>query len=175
MKNNTKILTIKIIISWLLVILWAGVIFYLSGKCADDSQNQSRGLINTVTGVFGTVITDEEQMTNIDGIVRETSHGVEYFIFGALVFNAVFLYRTESKKKKNSYSSDSITQKSCRINDSIKISVIICILFEISDELHQIPIPGRAFELLDLSIDTVGACLGIICIYFIYKKMKAEK
>jgi len=160
MKETEKLLNIKRIISWLLVILWAGVIFYLSGKCADDSQNQSRGMINSVTGVFGTLITDEALMTNIDGIVRETAHGIEYFIFGALVFNAVFLSGYVAKDRKAS---------------NIKISVIICIIYEISDELHQIPIPGRAFEIKDLLIDTVGTVLGIVCIYFIYKKLKAEK
>ena len=77
------------VISWLLVILWAGVIFYLSSRTADESTVQSRGMISSFAGFFGTVIDNEELMINIDGIVRESAHGVEYFVLGVLVYNAL--------------------------------------------------------------------------------------
>lgn len=158
----------KIIISWILVIAWAIVIFYLSGKCADDSQAQSRGVISSVTGIFGTIITDEEVMTNIDGIVRETAHGVEYFILGLLTFNAVFL----SVMAKNQADNEEINHIEAKSNENEKkcllISVLICTLYSISDEIHQIPIPGRAFEFKDLFIDFVGITLGTLAMYMFY-------
>ena len=123
------------VISWLLVILWAGVIFYLSSRTADESTVQSRGMISSFAGFFGTVIDNEELMINIDGIVRESAHGVEYFILGVLVCNA---------------------------SGSAVLSLILCMLYALSDEIHQIPIPGRAFQIMDLLIDFAGIVIGIV-------------
>jgi len=141
-KSNRSVKSVVIItVSWLLVILWAGVIFYLSSKSADESTVQSQGMIGSVAGFFGKIIEDEELMTNIDGIVRETAHGVEYFILGFLVINA--LIHTDITRKE-------------------LVSVCVCTVYALSDEVHQIPIPGRAFQLMDLGIDLIGIVLGVI-------------
>lgn len=41
-------------------------------------------------------------------------------------------------------------------------SPILAVLFGIMDELHQIFVPGRSFQILDLLIDSGGAGLGAI-------------
>ena len=38
-------------------------------------------------------------------------------------------------------------------------------LYSISDEIHQIFVPGRSCELLDVFIDTCGSLIGIISCY----------
>ena len=40
-------------------------------------------------------------------------------------------------------------------------AIILCILYAISDEIHQHFIPGRSGDLLDVGIDTMGSCLGV--------------
>ena len=40
-------------------------------------------------------------------------------------------------------------------------AIILCILYSISDEVHQYFVPGRSGEVLDVAIDTIGSCLGI--------------
>jgi len=46
------------------------------------------------------------------------------------------------------------------------VTLIFCFLYAVSDEVHQIFVPGRAFAVGDIIIDTLGAALGIIVIYF---------
>ena len=56
---------------------------------------------------------------------------------------------------------------------SKKIIIVLCVcfLYAISDEIHQIFVPGRAGRWYDVLIDTTGAYLGyIMCILF--KKIK---
>ena len=128
--------------AWCLVIIWAAVIFYLSSRTADQSTVQSRGMIQSFSGILGKTIGSEELMETVDGIVRETAHGIEYFILGALVFNAM--------------------------NAAIP-SVILCAVYALSDEIHQISVPGRAFQIMDLFIDFIGIVFGVVVVMIIFR------
>lgn len=150
---------IKIVISWILVIIWASVIFYLSSRTAADSTVQSRGLINSFTGLLGFFIQNEETLTRVDGIVRESAHGVEYLILGIFVFNA--LYTTLNYR--------------FRALNCFICSWLICCIYAITDELHQIPVPGRTFQVLDLVIDFAGSVIGIIAVYILFTVLKKSK
>lgn len=175
MTDKNKIKS-KIIISWILVIIWASVIFNLSAKTAEASTVQSQGLISTFTGLVGAIIPDEETMTRIDGIVRETAHGIEYFILGMLLFNALLVtlnYRKQEELLLTAETGIECTDKYRALNCFI-CSLLICCIYAITDEIHQIPIPGRTFQVLDLIIDFTGSLLGITTIkighLFIKKK-----
>ncbi|NBI30690.1 hypothetical protein ERL59_17200 [Chengkuizengella sp. YPA3-1-1] len=58
-----------------------------------------------------------------------------------------------------------------------KIFVIfLCLLYGVTDEIHQSYIPGRTPEILDLRNDTFGAALGMVLISIpplkkVYKKL----
>lgn len=43
---------------------------------------------------------------------------------------------------------------------NIRLTLIFCIAYALSDEFHQIFIPGRSFSGFDLIIDGAGAFLG---------------
>jgi VanZ family protein len=43
-------------------------------------------------------------------------------------------------------------------------------LYGLSDEIHQIYVPGRAFQLGDLALDMIGAFLGIFLYSFIQRR-----
>ena len=110
-------------------------------------------------------------MTNIDGIVRESAHGVEYFIFGMLVFNALFTtlnYRRQEELLLTAETGIECTDKFRSVNCMI-CSCLVCSIYALSDEIHQIPVPGRTFELLDLAIDFTGIVLGILVISLFFK------
>lgn len=47
----------------------------------------------------------------------------------------------------------------------------LCSLFALSDETHQLFVPGRSFQLLDLAIDLIGICLGLLIYSMIRKKV----
>ena len=57
---------------------------------------------------------------------------------------------------------------------NIAYTCMFCIIYAIFDEIHQIYVPGRTGKVIDVIIDTLGACMGITIILirnkFNYKK-----
>jgi VanZ family protein len=39
-------------------------------------------------------------------------------------------------------------------------TVVLCVAYALLDEVHQIPIPGRTFDWVDLGMDSLGAAIG---------------
>jgi VanZ family protein len=52
------------------------------------------------------------------------------------------------------------------------LSVLIAVVYGITDELHQINTPGRGFEIVDILSDTFGAFLGSYFASFTITKKK---
>ncbi|MGV8147186.1 MAG: VanZ family protein [Alkaliphilus sp.] len=44
----------------------------------------------------------------------------------------------------------------------MKLTLLVCVLYAISDETHQIFVPGRSAQVSDILIDSVGAAVGIL-------------
>jgi VanZ family protein len=47
----------------------------------------------------------------------------------------------------------------------ILFSVVLCLGYAVSDELHQLFVPERAFQLQDLLVDGGGILVGILLQY----------
>ena len=117
-------------------------IFIMSSFNSTESSNQSNFIVNIIINIFN--ISNIEILSLI---IRKLAHFTEYFILGILTYNMINNYN------KKSY-----------------ISIIICILYAISDELHQLFVPGRSCQVLDIIIDSIGSILGIYLLSFIIKK-----
>lgn len=131
-------------INILLVLLWMILIFIMSSFNSTESSNQSGFIVNIISGIFN--INNIELLSLI---IRKLAHFTEYFILGILTYNMFDSY-----------------------NKKAYISIIICILYAISDEIHQIFVPGRSCQIMDITIDTLGSLLGIYLLLFIKKKHK---
>jgi VanZ family protein len=59
-----------------------------------------------------------------------------------------------------------------KVKKSFIITFIFCFLYAVSDEVHQIFVPGRAFAIRDIIIDTSGAALGLGIIALFKKAFK---
>ncbi len=46
-------------------------------------------------------------------------------------------------------------------------SVVICFIYGVLDEVHQIFVPGRTFSLFDIFIDAAGIFLGSIIVFML--------
>ena len=106
----------------------------MSSFNSTESSNQSGFIVNIISSIF--------HINNIELlslIIRKLAHFTEYFILGLLVYNMIYSY-----------------------NKKAYISIVICILYAISDEIHQIFVEGRSAEVLDVIIDTAGSSLGIL-------------
>ena len=124
----------KKILNISLLIIWMIFIFVMSSFSATESTNQSSIIVTVISSTINISNTHLLTVT-----IRKLAHLTEYFILGILTYN-VF---------KNNYK-------------SINLSIIVCLLYAISDEIHQIFIPGRTGQITDVLIDTIGALIGII-------------
>lgn len=128
-------------ISILLVILWMLFIFKMSSYNSTSSNNQSGFIVNIISNIL-----NFNDLDTLSFIIRKTAHFTEYFILGLLTYNMTYNY------KKKTY-----------------LSIIICILYAISDELHQSLVPGRSCQILDILIDSSASILAIYLLSILYK------
>ena len=144
----------KKLIKLILVILWMLLIFSFSNQKAIDSSKLSDGLIVKVANIFVDKALSKEKQEEIlekyTTIVRKTAHFVIYLILGILVINLFIEYD---------------------IKHLILISLLVCLLYSISDEFHQLFIDGRSGEVRDIIIDTIGSLTGIISYYILRRKI----
>ena len=155
-KRNIKI---GVLVSWLSVLLWMIFIFSLSAQPATESSALSSRTTRIIIQIIDKIIPlDIESSTTADfalqaeHIVRKVAHGIVYFILGILVM--VAFIKSEAKGFK-----------------AVFLSLMLCILYACSDELHQLFISGRSGQLKDVLIDSIGASIGIVICQLIRKAM----
>ena len=157
MGSNTRK---KILI--LLAIIWALLIFCLSNATSKKSGSDSANIImNCITVTLK--VTNKTGITNyhpdevelksiirkINDPLREVMHAVVYFILALLLIYVLGIYGVKKK---------------------YLITLIVCLLYALSDEFHQIFVKGRTWELLDLLLDTIGILLACGLMKLINKK-----
>lgn len=54
-------------------------------------------------------------------------------------------------------------------NNKVIWCVLLCVLYAVTDEVHQAFIPGRGPRVSDVLIDTAGSITGILITKFIVK------
>ena len=147
---------IHLILSWVAVVLWMGLIFYLSAQVADQSAKLSSGItqfiISIIHGIFPKINIDLE---SLGFLVRKLAHFLCYLVLGVLVLNAFGKCGVKGYKR-------------------ILFSAIVCILYAASDEIHQLYVPGRGGQIRDVLIDSFGAGTGFL-LYFAIGKLNAMK
>ena len=126
---------------WVLVVLWMALIFYLSHKPATESNELSKGITEIIVETVEKVTTDVDiEVERFNHIVRKNAHFFSYLVLGILVTNGLI---------------------SSEIKRYIGYALLICVLYAISDEIHQIYVPGRSGQIKDVVIDSAGALSGI--------------
>ena len=154
MVNNMRKYWLNIV----LLIIWMFIIFNFSNQSADMSGTTSeRLIIKTVETIKHTKLEDQEKEKLLDKyttLVRKCAHFFLYFILAILEFS--LLYKAFGLKPM-----------------TFIYTIIFCFIYACSDEIHQLFIPGRSGEVLDVLIDTLGSLLSTSIIYF-HKKKKSN-
>lgn len=139
---------IKRIIYTTLLIIWMLIIFLFSNQNGNNSESTSDRVANFIIDVVEIItnkeISDDDRNSFVEDsrfIIRKTAHFTIYFVLGILTC---------------------LTLTSYQINNRIVFSIIFCLLYACSDEIHQMFSDGRTFKLLDILIDSVGASIGIL-------------
>jgi VanZ family protein len=124
----------KIFLSrWLPVLLWAALIFLVSAD-----QNPYLFLPTTMrqpVQVAGITL-------SVDELFGIPGHLSEYAILGVLTTRALIWQHKPNQKL-------------------FAIAIALCAAYALSDEIHQLFVPGRAFQIQDLVIDSAGILIGI--------------
>lgn len=159
----------KIIISWILVIFWAGVIFFMSSMDTNESNVTSKAVINdvvekSVETTNGLGITNahsskskmEQIVDKLNHPLRKVAHASEYFIFTTLILIAL---------------------KNSGVNGikMFTVAFVICFIYACTDEYHQIFVNGRTGQFSDTLIDTLGGFISCVMYKFIIKINKFRK
>src|SRR5690625_3729616 len=129
-------------VSWVLVFVWMGVIFYFSHQTASESSELSSGVMNVILNIISFISPVDISKDFLHFLVRKGALFSVYFVLGVLIIHALFR-RVHWKR-------------------DVIFATTISILYAISDEVHQLFIPGRSGEVRDVFIDSGGAIVGII-------------
>lgn len=112
-----KIRKLTIIISWVLVLLWMGLIFYLSSKPAVQSKEMSKEVTEIVVQMIQRIAPNKVTYLDIQRVhflIRKNAHFFSYLVLGILILNAM---RRSGVK-------------------GIMTAFLICVLYATSDEFH---------------------------------------
>ncbi len=139
-------------IIYTLLILWMSLIFFFSNQPAIASDKVSGGVIEKIVNIIEIISNHKFNDNELEIIfkylifpIRKLAHFILYFILGILFYNIIRLYSIDNRK-------------------TLIISLLFCIIYACSDEIHQLFISGRSGELRDVFIDTLGSLLGILIV-----------
>ncbi|WNJ21255.1 VanZ family protein [Pontibacter sp. G13] len=137
---------------WLPVILWMGVIFFLSHQDRDQSAKTSAWVMQLLN-IFQLDI-ETLRAYNIPFLIRKLAHMTEYGILFLLVNRLIRMYRPAA--------------------NSVGWAMLCVVLYAATDEFHQSFVPGRGATVVDVMIDTTGALIawGIWALYNRWRKSK---
>lgn len=132
-----------------LLILWMIIIFIMSSFNATESSEQSGFIVNVLSNILNI-----KNIEILSLIIRKLAHFTEYLILGILAINCF---------------------KDYDIKHIFIISLIFCIIYASSDEIHQLFILGRSGNIIDVTIDSFGSLSGITMYYYLILKNKTFK
>jgi VanZ family protein len=149
-------------ISWLPAVIVMIMIYCFSSKPAVESNESSltiaNGLLTVYEDATGGKVNEMDRrkvLESINFVVRKGAHFSEYGVLAcAFMFHFLLLKRREKRY--------------------ILWSVAFAALYAVTDEVHQLFIPGRSGQARDVLIDSAGALTGALLFYFFIAISKWE-
>lgn len=134
-------------------------IFGFSNQSGTASSGVSKKVARKIIDVFPYTRNLSENTKNkiverAQPIIRKLAHFSIYTLVGILIMSFVSTYRVLLWKKW-------------------LISILVGLVYAISDEYHQSFIPGRSAQITDVLIDTSGVIFGIMIVLIVISVYKA--
>ena len=133
---------------WLiLTAAWMLLIFFMSARNADTSSEDSLTVSMLILRIFypGFKTLSENAKIllaqSINHPVRKLAHASEYAVLGVLLF------------------------KTLKAGEHVRPALYawgFAVLYAVTDEIHQIFVPGRSCQVTDIMIDGAGAAAGVL-------------
>jgi len=135
----------RVVIYWILLIIWMIGIAIMSNQPASISDSQSGGVIEILSRIGIDMNNIFGQFANF--IVRKCAHFLEYMILALLVSNVLKLY--------------------FNMKQVVIMTIVFIFLYACSDEIHQLFVPGREGAIRDVIIDTCGGVTLVLIKLFV--------
>ena len=144
------------------VILWAGFIFFLSSY-GDPLQSPVVTSIETEVNSIDIPEVSIRPMlpkisleylasiVNRSGLTRTIFHLLLYLVLGFLVYRALIASTGRNV---------------------LWAAILGCMLYAVSDEIHQVFVPARQFQFYDLLMDGAGALAGILLYHVLTRRTR---
>lgn len=149
----------KKVIKGLVVILCMVIIFLFSTDNSVESTKKSNRVIIEVTSFFKLDLSKKQQQHVIDMFfvpVRKMAHFFIYFVLGIALVSF-------------------LREFSIPIRRLLLLSIFLAFLYACTDEFHQLFVPGRSGQIIDVLLDTFGASVGVFIYYLVFHKKLKEK
>lgn len=137
------------VISWIFAVTVAVIIFRFSCDTGKESAEVSAGLLSIIIEFIGKFISHN--------LLRKIAHFCEFAALGFFVAGGI------------KFSFD---------RNKFYIPLIPCVLYSLSDEIHQYFVPERACRVFDIFVDSCGSLTGILAfalLIFIIEKIINRK
>ncbi len=155
----------KQLIWLLLMILWMAVIFYYSHQPAAESSEISGSICYKIVSAINKICSqnwsDAQLAQRAEGLsypVRKAAHMSEYAILAVLILQVL-----------------NASTRRARYWMYYVIAQLLASLYAMTDEFHQLYIPGRSGAWSDVGIDSIGACLGLMLVFLVIRKVKEKQ
>ncbi len=135
LKDQNKI---NKVLSIILLVFWCILIFSFSNQVGSVSESSSDQVIDLINNIFKflSIPFNAYNFPKISFIVRKLAHMFLYFNLYLITYYVTYSYK---------------------INRKAFYSLLFCLLYAISDEVHQLFIVERSFGIIDILIDIVGS------------------
>lgn len=137
----------RLFYKWLLVFIWMVLIFYLSSQNGETSGNLSFTVLGYLINLN---LLPASVVPILSFLIRKAAHMCEYAVLAFLFFNVLKEYNCKDKNK-------------------FLFSFLFAIVYACSDEFHQTFVNGRAGQITDVLIDSLGAFFGLLLYVWFYK------
>ena len=121
-------------------------IFYLSSQTATDSRALSNEVVEQLKDYVETIecLAPFIRKMNLSYPrirIRKVAHFTIYLVLGFVSYLAL--------------------PRQCPLRKKMALVISLCFIYAITDEFHQSFVPGRAPEVRDVLIDTLGSSVGM--------------
>lgn len=143
---------------FILTLLWMGVIFYMSSQSGQDSADLSSSITHFILSLVYAPyrqLSPEHQLEIVmtfGFLVRKCAHMTEYAILAFI--SSQYVKTFDQVKHPYLY------------------SLLFCFLYACSDEFHQCFSDQRGPSMMDVGIDSIGACISLGLQSFLMKIKK---
>ena len=144
--KNKKVWAFRILLL-ILILLWMRVIFGFSAQTSEESSSVSQRIVRMLTS-------DENKIQTLEHIVRKLAHFSIYTVGGILIFGFCETFSGLTKTRK------------------VQLTLLVGVLYAISDELHQKFVSGRSCQITDVLIDSCGVIFGMLLVLLVVEMLK---